>query len=73
MVEDGRNGILLNEVTSGALESALRRCLDSPGLLAAISEASGAGNQFTLASLESWFSGFPAYAHLTERMASFQQ
>lgn len=63
VVEDGRNGILLPEVTPEALEAALVRCLESPAALAAMSAASGVAPQFSLTALARWFLEFEA-AHV---------
>ena len=63
VVEDGRNGLLLPEVTPEAIEAALARCLESPARLAAMSGASGVAPQFSLAALRRWCAEFEA-AHV---------
>jgi glycosyltransferase involved in cell wall biosynthesis len=48
VVQDGRNGLLLPEVTSQAIAGALRECAGQPGLLANFAHNSISARQFTL-------------------------
>jgi len=48
VVEDGVNGILLPEVSAEAIVAAIRKCLDSPGLLAQMSAAALKRDSFSL-------------------------
>ena len=51
VVQDGRNGLLLPEVTSEAIAGALRQCVARPGLLATFARNSITAGQFSLTRL----------------------
>ncbi len=51
VVEDGVNGILLPEVSAEAIVAAIRKCLDSPDLLARMSAAALKRDSFSLGML----------------------
>jgi hypothetical protein len=51
VVEDGRNGILLPEVTAPAIADAIRRLVTTPSLVAGLSRQSVTSAQSTLQGL----------------------
>jgi glycosyltransferase involved in cell wall biosynthesis len=53
VVQHGRNGLILEEVTAESIAAALRELLHSPERLAAMSQASRVSEEFTLESLAS--------------------
>jgi glycosyltransferase involved in cell wall biosynthesis len=53
VVQQGRNGLILEEVTAESIAAALRELLRSPERLAAMSQASRVSEEFTLESLAS--------------------
>jgi glycosyltransferase involved in cell wall biosynthesis len=51
VVEDGRNGVLLPEVSAEAIVEVLRELLRNPGMLQQMADASGVPSKFSFASL----------------------
>jgi glycosyltransferase involved in cell wall biosynthesis len=59
VVDDGRNGLLLSEVTARTVEDALLKCLKEPDMLARMSQESGFSHEFSLAGLGKSLSSLP--------------